>query len=94
VKALEKKGHRAFAIAAKSFSSSERQKRSKRLVSADFSFCCSRVLWFCKHAHNVISRFLTGSYLEDVYAKKDALCSSEKAFVLPKPVNFLTPVQH
>lgn len=32
VEALEKKGHRAFAKAIKSFNSSERHKRSKRLV--------------------------------------------------------------
>jgi hypothetical protein len=38
VEALEKKGYRAFAMAAKSSSSSERQKRSKRLVYGDFIF--------------------------------------------------------
>lgn len=36
VEALEKKGHAAFAKAMKSFGSSERYKRSTRLVSAGF----------------------------------------------------------
>ncbi|KAL6636856.1 hypothetical protein ACP70R_024428 [Stipagrostis hirtigluma subsp. patula] len=53
VEAREKKGHRGHAKPVKSFSSSERHKRSK-------------------------------SYFEDVYGK-DALRSSDKTFVLPKP---------
>lgn len=36
VEAMEKKGHAAFAKAMKSFGSSERYKRSTRLVSAGF----------------------------------------------------------
>lgn len=43
VEALEKKGHTDFAKAMKSFSSSERYKRSKRLVSAGF---CIALLFF------------------------------------------------
>lgn len=38
-----------------------------------------------KDAHNAL--FLNGSYLDNVYAK-DALRSSDKTFVLPKPVIF------
>ncbi|GJM96756.1 hypothetical protein PR202_ga13619 [Eleusine coracana subsp. coracana] len=85
VEALEKKGHRAF-MAAKSFSSSERQKRSKRLVYSDiFSSATAKFFGSAgKDAHNVISLFLNDSYLENVYAKDD-LRSSEKTFVLPKP---------
>jgi hypothetical protein len=90
VEALEKQGHRAFAMAAKSSSSSERQKRSKRLVYGNCLFCCSRVLWSCRQGSSLISRFLNSSYLEDVYAKKDDLRSLDKTFVLPKPVNFLS----
>lgn len=41
---MEKKGHRAFAKAIKSFGSSERHKRSKRFVSLDF---LRKVLCFC-----------------------------------------------
>jgi hypothetical protein len=51
-------------------------------------FCCSRVLWSCRQGSSLISRFLNSSYLENVYAKKDALRSLDKTFVLPKPVNF------
>jgi len=83
VEALEKKGHTAFAKAMKSFSSSERYKRSKRLVSAGFCIV------FCSdgnNAQNVIKRFLNGSYFEDMYAT-DALRSSDKTIVLPMPVN-------
>ncbi|GJN23187.1 hypothetical protein PR202_gb10814 [Eleusine coracana subsp. coracana] len=86
VEALDKKGHKAFAMAAKSFSSSERQKRSKRLVYEDV-FPSGTAKFFGsggKDANNVISLFLDDSYLENVYAKDD-LRSSEKTFVLPKP---------
>jgi hypothetical protein len=35
----------------------------------------------------VIKRFLNGSYFEEIYGT-DALRSSDKTIVLPKPVNF------
>lgn len=57
VEALEKKGHTDFAKAMKSFSSSERYKRSKRLVSAGF---CIVLLFFWfrwNNAQNAINVF-------------------------------------
>ena len=89
VEAPETKGHRAFAKPLKPFSSSERHKQSKRLVRLTcvkffFSFSCGSA---GKDAQNVIKRFLNGSYFEEIYGA-DALRSSGKTIVLPKPVKF------
>jgi hypothetical protein len=64
VKELEKKGHRTFAMAAKSFSFSEQQKRSKSWCIQSFLSAAPEFFGYAgKNAHNVISRFLSGSYL-------------------------------
>ena len=54
------------------------------LCQVFFSFSCGSA---GKDAQNVIKRFLNGSYFEEIYGA-DALRSSDKTIVLPKPVNF------
>jgi len=54
------------------------------LCQVFFSFSCGSA---GKDAQNVIKRFLNGSYFEEIYGA-DALRSSGKTIVLPKPVKF------
>lgn len=84
VEAHEKKGHRAFAKAIKSFGSHRRSNRfvcAERFASASFSG------FLAKNFHTEILLFVAceRSDLENL-GGKDALYASDKTFVQPKQV--------